>query len=151
RQYGITREEQDAFAAASQQRAGCAMKEGLLQDEIVPVTIARRKGAPIVVDADEHPRPARTIQKLAMLKPAFTTDPDGSVTAGNSSGINDGSSGLVPVGREALNGVGPPARNVSTAVVGVDPSMMGIAPTPATRKALQRAGLTIDDIDLIEL
>jgi 3-oxoadipyl-CoA thiolase len=151
KQFGVTREEQDAFAAESQRRAGCAIKEGVFKTEIVPVTIARQKGDPLVVDTDEHPRPDTTAEKLAALKPAFTTDPDGSVTAGNSSGINDGSSALVLVSRESLNGMRPLARIVTTAVAGVDPSMMGIGPIPATRKALQRAGLTIDDIDLIEL
>jgi 3-oxoadipyl-CoA thiolase len=151
KQYGVTREEQDAFAAESQRRAGCAIKEGVFGTEIVPVTIARKKGDPLVVDTDEHPRPDTTAEKLAALKPAFTTDPDGSVTAGNSSGINDGSSALVLVSRESLNGLKPLARIVTTAVAGVDPSVMGIGPIPATRKALRRAGLTIDDIDLIEL
>jgi len=151
KQYGVTREEQDAFAVESQRRAGCAIKEGVFKDEIVPVAIARRKGDPIVVDTDEHPRPDATIEKLSALKAAFTTDPDGSVTAGNSSGINDGASALVIVGGDSLNGRKPLARIITTAVAGVDPSVMGIGPIPATRKALQRAGLGIDDIDLIEL
>ena len=151
RQYGVTREEQDAFAAESQRRAGCAIKEGVFKEEIVPVAITRKKGDPLVIDTDEHPRPDTTVEKLATLKPAFTTDPDGSVTAGNSSGINDGASALVIAGRDAVNGMKPLARIITTAVAGVDPSVMGIGPIPATRKALQRAGLTIDDIDLIEL
>jgi acetyl-CoA C-acetyltransferase/3-oxo-5,6-didehydrosuberyl-CoA/3-oxoadipyl-CoA thiolase len=151
REYGITREEQDAFAAESQRRAGCAIKEGVFKDEIVPVTIPRRKGDPIVVDTDEHPRPDTTVEKLKTLKPAFTTDPDGSVTAGNSSGINDGASALLVVSSDAANGLRPLARIVTTAVAGVDPSVMGLGPIPATRKALQRAGLTIDQMDVIEL
>jgi len=151
KQYGVTREEQDAFAAESQRRAGRAMKEGVFTDEIVPVSIARKKGDPLIVDTDEHPRPDTTVEKLAALKPAFTTEADGSVTAGNSSGINDGASALVIVSSDSLNGMKPLARIVTTAVAGVDPSVMGIGPIPATRKALQRAGLTIDDIDLIEL
>jgi acetyl-CoA C-acetyltransferase/3-oxo-5,6-didehydrosuberyl-CoA/3-oxoadipyl-CoA thiolase len=151
REYGITREEQDAFAAESQRRAGCAIKEGVFKDEIVPVTIPRRKGDPIVVDTDEHPRPDTTVDKLKTLKPAFTTDPDGSVTAGNSSGINDGASALLVVSSDAANGLRPLARIVTTAVAGVDPSVMGLGPIPATRKALQRAGLTIDQMDVIEL
>jgi acetyl-CoA C-acetyltransferase/3-oxo-5,6-didehydrosuberyl-CoA/3-oxoadipyl-CoA thiolase len=151
KEYGITRDEQDAFAAESQRRAGCAIKEGVFKDEIVPVTIPRRKGDPIVVDTDEHPRPDTTVDKLKTLKPAFTTDPDGSVTAGNSSGINDGASALLVVSSDAANGLRPLARIVTTAVAGVDPSVMGLGPIPATRKALQRAGLTIDQMDVIEL
>jgi 3-oxoadipyl-CoA thiolase len=151
RQYGITREAQDAFAAESQRRAVCAIKEGIFKDEIVPVTIPRKKGDPLVVDTDEHPRPDTTVEKLAALKPAFTTEPGGSVTAGNSSGINDGASALLVVSDGVVDGMTPLARIVTTAVAGVDPSVMGIGPIPATRKALTRAGLTIDQIDLIEL
>ena len=151
KQYGITREAQDAFAVESQQRAAKAMKEGIFRDEIVPVQIPRKKGDPVVVDTDEHPRPDTTLEKLAALKPAFTTDPGGSVTAGNSSGINDGASALLVVSDGATGGARPLARIVASAVAGVDPSMMGIGPIPATRKVLARAGLTIDQIDLIEL
>jgi 3-oxoadipyl-CoA thiolase len=151
KQYGISRDEQDAFAAESQRRAACALRDGIFSDEIVPVTIPRKKGDPIVVDTDEHPRPDTTVEKLKALKPAFTTDPGGSVTAGNSSGINDGASALLVVSADAARGMTPLARIVTTAVAGVDPSVMGIGPIPATRKALQRAGLTIDQIDLIEL
>jgi len=150
-QYGITRDEQDAFAAESQRRAGQAIADGVFKDEIVPVTIPRKKGDPVVVDTDEHPRPDTTVEKLKALKPAFTTDPGGSVTAGNASGINDGASALLIVSESAAVGLKPLARIVTTAVAGVDPSVMGIGPIPATRKALQRAGLTIDQIDLIEL
>jgi 3-oxoadipyl-CoA thiolase len=150
-QYGITRGEQDAFALESQLRAAAAMRDGLFADEIVPVTIPRRKGDPLVIDTDEHPRPETTREKLAALKPAFTTDPGGSVTAGNSSGINDGASALLVVADGATNGATPLARIVASAVAGVDPSVMGLGPIPATRKVLKRAGLTLDQMDLIEL
>ena len=149
RQWGITRDEQDAFAAESQRRAGLALKNGVFDQEIVPVEIPRKKGDPVIVRTDEHPRPDTTIEKLGALKPAFTAD--GTVTAGNSSGINDGASALLVVSSGAAAGAKPLARIVTTAVAGVDPSIMGIGPIPATRKALARAGLTIDQIDLIEL
>jgi acetyl-CoA acetyltransferase family protein len=148
REYGITREAQDAFAAESQRRAAAAMRECVFADEIVPVTIPRRKGDPLVVDTDEHPRPDTTAQTLAALKPAFAAD--GTVTAGNSSGINDGASALLVVSAPR-EGRRPLARIVATAVAGVDPSVMGIGPVPATRKVLDRAGLRIDQMDLIEL
>jgi 3-oxoadipyl-CoA thiolase len=150
RQYGISREAQDAFAAESQRRAACAIAAGVFAEEIVPVAVPRGKGEPIVVEADEHPRADTTAEKLAALQPAFTTGPGGTVTAGNSSGINDGASALVIVS-DSMAGSPPLARIVTTAVAGVDPSVMGIGPVPATRKALARAGLTIDDVDLIEL
>ena len=148
-QYGITRKEQDGFAAESQRRAACAMREGVFKDEIVPVEIPRQKGAPVIVSEDEHPRPDTELDTLAALKPAFAAD--GSVTAGNSSGINDGASALLLVGGDAAFGLTPLARVVASAVAGVDPSVMGIGPVPAVRKALKRAGLTIDQIDLWEL
>jgi acetyl-CoA acetyltransferase family protein len=149
KQYGITREEQDAFGAESQRRANAAINGGAFKDEIVPVTIPQKKGSPVVVDRDEHPRPDVTVEKLAALKPAFVAD--GSVTAGNSSGINDGASALLLVA-EGTSGVGKPlARVITAAVAGVDPSVMGLGPIPATRKALARAGMTLDQIDLIEL
>jgi acetyl-CoA acetyltransferase family protein len=151
REYGITRQAQDEFAAESQRRAATAIKEGVFRDEIVPVRIPQRKGDPLVVCVDEHPRPDTTVEKLGVLKPAFTTEPGGSVTAGNASGINDGASALLLVSEGQLNGFTPLARVVTTAVAGVDPSVMGIGPVPATRKALARAGLTIDQIDLVEL
>jgi 3-oxoadipyl-CoA thiolase len=155
KEYGITREAQDAFAAESQRRARCAIAEGVFADEIVPVRIPRSHGDPLVVDTDEHPRPDVTPQKLGRLKPAYTTEPGGSVTAGNTSGINDGASALLVVSGDVLNSEAaestPLARIVTTAVAGVDPSLMGLGPVPATRKALARAGLTIDQIDLIEL
>jgi len=149
KEYGITRGEQDAFALESQRRAACAMREGVFNDEIVPVEVARGKGAPVVVSQDEHPRPDVSADKLAALKPAFTRD--GTVTAGNASGINDGASALLVVGGDAALGHTPLARVVVSAVAGVDPSVMGIGPVPAVRKALKRAGLTADQIDLWEL
>ena len=149
RQYGITREEQDAFGLESQKRAVAAIEQGCFDDEIVPVEIPQKKGAPIKVERDEHPRPDVTLEKLKGLRPAFVAD--GTVTAGNSSGINDGASALLVVSPDQLNGTQPLARIVTTAVAGLDPSVMGLGPIPATRKALQRAGLTIDQMDLIEL
>jgi len=148
-EYGITREEQDAFALESQRRAACALREGIFSDEIVPVEVPRGKAAPVVVSQDEHPRPDASAEKLAALKPAFTRD--GTVTAGNASGINDGASALLVVGGDAAFGHTPLARVVVSAVAGVDPSVMGIGPVPAVRKALKRAGLTTDQIDLWEL
>ena len=148
-QWGVTREAQDAFAAESQRRAGEAMTRGVFDQEIVPVEIPRKKGDPVVVRTDEHPRPDTTVEKLANLKPAFTAQ--GSVTAGNSSGINDGASALLVVSADAAGDAKPLARIVTTAVAGVDPSIMGVGPIPATRKALARAGLRMDQIDLIEL
>jgi 3-oxoadipyl-CoA thiolase len=149
KQYGITREQQDAFGLESQQRAMAAIKAGYFDDEIVPVEIPQKKGAAIKVTQDEHPRPDVTIEKLAALKPAFTAE--GTVTAGNSSGINDGASALLLVSSDKVGNRRPLARVVATAVAGVDPSVMGIGPVPAVRKVLQRAGLTLDQIDLIEL
>jgi acetyl-CoA acetyltransferase family protein len=142
RQYGITRADQDAFALESQQRAARALAEGAFAAEVVPVPLL--DGASFA--RDEYPRPDATLQKLAALRPAFRKD--GSVTAGNASGINDGAAALLlgatPRGE-------PLARVVATAVAGVDPSCMGLGPIPATRKALARAGLTIDQLDLIEM
>jgi acetyl-CoA C-acetyltransferase/3-oxo-5,6-didehydrosuberyl-CoA/3-oxoadipyl-CoA thiolase len=149
KEYGITREEQDAFALESQRRAACALREGIFSDEIVPVEVPRGKAASVVVSQDEHPRPDVSAEKLAALKPAFTRD--GTVTAGNASGINDGASALLVVGGDAAFGHTPLARVVVSAVAGVDPSVMGIGPVPAVRKALKRAGLTTDQIDLWEL
>ncbi len=145
----ISREDQDAFALESQRRAALAMAEGVFRDEIVPVTIPRKKGDPVVVDTDEHPRADTTREKLAALRPAFAAG--GTVTAGNASGINDGASALLLVSGDALGDMKPLARVVASAVAGVDPSVMGLGPIPATRKVLARAGLTIDQIDLVEL
>jgi 3-oxoadipyl-CoA thiolase len=149
--WGITREEQDRFALESQRRAAEAIASGRFKDEIVPVTIPQRKGDPIVVDTDEHPRPDTTLEKLAKLPPAFREG--GTVTAGNSSGINDGASAVLITSKRAAEEMGlkPMARIVASAVAGVHPDCMGIGPIPATRKALERAGLTVDDLDLIEL
>jgi 3-oxoadipyl-CoA thiolase len=148
-QYGITREEQDAFALESQRRAACAIREGLFSDEIVPVEVSRGKGAQTIVSQDEHPRPDISLEQLAALKPAFTNN--GTVTAGNASGINDGASALLLVASDAAFGHTPLARVVTSAVAGVDPSVMGIGPVPAVRKALKRAGLKVEQIDLWEL
>jgi acetyl-CoA C-acetyltransferase/3-oxo-5,6-didehydrosuberyl-CoA/3-oxoadipyl-CoA thiolase len=151
RQCKVSRQDQDAFGAESQHRAMAAIKAGIFKDEIVPVSIPQKKGDPIVVDADEHPRPDVTVEKLAKLRPAFTTDPDGSVTAGNSSGINDGASALLLVSDAVKDAGTPLARVIASAVVGLDPSVMGLGPIPATRKVLDRAGLKIDQIDLFEI
>ena len=149
--YAISREEQDAFALESQQRAAAAARDGKFVDEIVAVTAPARGGSSSVVHADEHPRPDTTAERLASLAPAFRTG--GSVTAGNSSGINDGAAALLVASAEwaEREGKRPLARLVASAVVGVDPSYMGIGPVPATRKALARAGWTVDEVDLVEL
>jgi acetyl-CoA acyltransferase 2 len=148
--YGISREEQDCFALRSQQAAVRAWNEGRFAEEVVPVEIKTRKGV-IVVDKDDHMRPDTTIEGLAKLPAAFSKE--GSVTAGNASGIVDGAAALVLASQQAVRdrGLKPMARLVSWAAVGVDPSYMGMGPAPATRKALERAGLTLDDIDLIEV
>src|SRR5512138_754466 len=148
-EYGVTREEQDAFALESQQRAACAIREGIFRDEIVPIEVSRGKAASTIVSQDEHPRPETTLDKLASLKPAFAGD--GTVTAGNASGINDGASALLLIGGEAAFGQTPIARVITSAVAGVDPSVMGMGPVPAVRKALKRAGLKVEQIDLWEL
>jgi 3-oxoadipyl-CoA thiolase len=149
--WGVSREDQDAFALLSQQRAAAAIASGRFDDQLVTVTIPQRGAPPIVVDRDEHPRADTTAEGLATLKPAFRED--GSVTAGNASGINDGAAALVLVeaGRARALGLRPLARVVSTAVAGVDPSVMGMGPVPATKKALERAGLTVADLDLVEI
>lgn len=147
--FQITREEQDEFALASQQKAGSAQAAGRFDEEIVPVTIKTRRGE-TTVSADEYPRPETSIESLAKLRPAF--DRDGTVTAGNASGINDGAAAVVMMsGAEAVaRGVAPLARIVSWATVGVDPAIMGTGPIPASQKALEKAGWTVDDLDLIE-
>ncbi|HSK39513.1 MAG TPA: acetyl-CoA C-acetyltransferase [Arenibaculum sp.] len=146
----ITREEQDRFAAESQRKAGEAQKAGRFKDEIVPVTIKTRKGE-TVVEADEYPKPDSTVESLAKLRASFKKD-GGSVTAGNASGINDGAAAVVMMAADnaAKRGIKPLARIVSWATVGVDPSIMGAGPIPASRVALKRAGWTVDDLDLIE-
>lgn len=148
--WNISREEQDAFALASQQKAERAQKEGRFKDEIVPVEVPQRKGDPIIFDTDEFPRHGATMEKLAKLKPAFKKD--GTVTAGNASGINDGAAALVLMSREKAEelGIRPMAVIRAYASGGVEPSIMGTGPVPATKKALHKAGLTIDSMDLIE-
>ena len=150
--YGVDRERQDAFALESQRRAVAAIEGGRFDDQIVPVEVAGRKGETTTVMRDEHPRADTSAEALAKLRPAFKQD-GGSVTAGNSSGINDGASAVLLVEAERARELGlkPLARVVSTAVAGVDPAVMGIGPVPATRKALERAGIGIDDLDIIEL
>ncbi|MBL26246.1 MAG: acetyl-CoA C-acyltransferase [Rhodospirillaceae bacterium] len=145
----ITREQQDAFATRSQNRAEAAIKAGRFKDEIIPVTIKSRKGE-TVVDTDEFPRAGVTVESLAKLRPAF--DKSGTVTAGNASGINDGAAAVVLMSAEEADrrGIKALARIVSWAQAGVDPAIMGTGPIPASRKALERAGWTIDDLDLIE-
>ncbi|MGD1877816.1 MAG: acetyl-CoA C-acetyltransferase [Kiloniellaceae bacterium] len=149
KQWQITREEQDAFAAASQNKAEAAQKDGRFNEEIVPVTIKGRKGDTIV-DTDEYPRHGVTAEALAGLRPAF--DKEGSVTAGNASGINDGAAAVVLMSAEeaAKRGVAPLARIVSWATCGVDPAIMGTGPIPSSRKALEKAGWSVDDLDLVE-
>jgi 3-oxoadipyl-CoA thiolase len=148
---GVTREEQDEFALRSHQRAVRAIEEGRFAHQIVPVMVPQPKGEPLVIERDEHPRPDTSMEALARLRPTFREG--GSVTAGNSSGINDGASATVVVASDFArrHGLAPLARVVSTAVAGVDPAVMGLGPIPATRKALERAGLSLDDLDLIEL
>jgi 3-oxoadipyl-CoA thiolase len=149
--YSISREEQDAFALESQERVAAAVRDGKFAEEIVPVTVPGRSGSTSTVDTDEHPRPETTAARLASLTPVFRTG--GSVTAGNSSGINDGAAALLVTSAEWAERQGrrPLARIVASAVAGVDPSYMGIGPVPATRKALARAGWTIDEVDVVEL
>jgi acetyl-CoA acetyltransferase family protein len=149
--YNVSREDQDAFAARSNERAIAAQDAGRFQAEIVPVEVAEGKGGTHSVTLDEQPRRDSTVEKLAKLQPVFRKG--GSVTAGNSSGINDGAAALVLASRSAAAeaGVAPRARIVSSAVAGVDPAYMGLGPIPATRKALQRAGLTVEQLDLVEL
>ncbi len=150
-QYNIPREEQDAFALRSQQNAGKAIREGRFKDEISPVPIPQRKGEPKMYDTDEHPKPDMTMEKLAALPPAFKKG--GTVTAGNACGINDAAAAVILMTAEKARQLGlkPMARIVSYAVAGVDPAYMGIGPVPATRKALKRANLNLDDIELIEI
>jgi acetyl-CoA C-acetyltransferase len=147
--YGITREDQDKFAVASQNKCEAAMKAGKFKEEIVPVVIPSKKGDTII-DTDEFPREGVTLEALAKLKPAFKKD--GTVTAGNASGINDGAAAIIVMAAEKAKELGlkPMAKIVSYASAGVDPKIMGVGPVPAVRKALQRANLKIEDMDLIE-
>jgi 3-oxoadipyl-CoA thiolase len=150
-EFHISRQDQDAFAYRSQQRTAAAMKSGTLAEEIVPVTIPGRKGAPVFVNQDEHPRPDTTLEALAALKPIVK--PDGTITAGNASGVNDGACALLLASEQAVKrySLTPTARVVASAVVGVAPRIMGMGPAPATRKVLALANLSIADMDVIEL
>ncbi len=153
RAHNISREDQDRFALASQHKWAAAHQAGRFADEIVPVEIPQRKGASLSVAVDEHPRPDTTLEQLAKLRPVFTDAQTGTVTAGNSSGVNDGAAALllVEAGRAAALGLTPIAFVGASASAGVDPAQMGIGPVPATRKALERAGLKLEDIGLFEL
>ncbi|MEA2447867.1 MAG: hypothetical protein QOK47_1504 [Actinomycetota bacterium] len=151
RDYAVTREEQDEFALQSHKRAVEATESGRFDDELVPVEVAQKKGDPVRIARDEPPRPDTTLEKLAQLRPAFAAD--GTVTAGNSSGLNDGAAVTLLASEAAVleNSWTPLARVVTSAVAGVEPRNMGVGPVYATRKALKRAGLSIEDIDLFEL
>jgi acetyl-CoA C-acetyltransferase len=150
RDHQISRADQDAFALRSQARTAAAQANGRLAEEIVPVTLPQKKGEPILVDKDEHPR-ATTIEALAKLKPIVA--PDGTVTAGNASGVNDGAAALLVASEAAVrrHGLTPRARVLASASAGVAPRVMGIGPVPATQRALARAGLSIADMDVVEL
>ncbi|MBT2688194.1 acetyl-CoA C-acyltransferase [Bacillus sp. ISL-47] len=148
--FGITREEQDHFALESQMKAKMALEKGLFKDEIIPVTYKDRKGKEITISQDEHPRPETTYEKLAGLKPIFK---GGTVTAGNASGVNDGASALLLMSAEKSRklGLAPLGKYIVSATAGLEPSIMGVGPVFSTRKALNRAGLKMEDIDLTEL
>ena len=150
--YGISREDQDRFAYLSQSKAAAAQQNGRLAEEIVPVSIPRRKQDPLIFDQDEFIRPGTTLEVLGKLRPAFKRE-GGSVTAGNSSGLNDGAAALMIASDQAINqySLKPLARIVSSAVVGVEPRIMGIGPVGASKKALERAGLSLEDMDIIEI
>ena len=150
-EFHVSRMDQDAFAYRSQHRTAAAIQSGAMAEEIVPVTISQPKGALEIVDKDEHPRSDTTIEGLAALKPIVK--PTGTITAGNAAGINDGACGLLVASEEAArkSGLTPKARIVASAVAGVAPRIMGIGPVPATRKVLQRAGVSLSEIDVIEL
>ena len=149
RQWQLSRDEQDQFAVSSQNKAEAAQKAGRFQDEIVPFTIQTRKGD-IIVDADEYIRHGATMEAMAKLRPAF--DKEGTVTAGNASGLNDGAAAavLMTEAEASRRGIQPLARIVSWATAGVDPQIMGTGPIPASRKALERAGWSVNDLDLVE-
>lgn len=149
--YGFTREELDQFSVTSQNRAEAAIKAGKFKDEIVPVEVPQKKGDPIIFDTDEDPKFGNTMEKVSKLKPAFKKD-GGIVTAANSSGINDGAAAFVLMSEEKAKELGlkPLCKIVSYASAGVDPQIMGTGPIPASRKALQKAGLTVEDMDLVE-
>lgn len=149
--FNISREDQDLFAFRSQQKTAVAMAEGIFREEICPVVIPQRKGDPVVIDTDEHPRADTTLEGLAKLKAPFRAG--GSVTAGNASGVNDGACALLIASKEAAekNGLTPKARIVAMATAGLEPRIMGFGPAPASRKVLEKAGLTLDQMDVIEL
>ncbi len=148
--FGITRQEQDEFSAASQQKTEAAQNAGRFNDQIIPIEIPQRKGNPLIFDKDEFPRAGVTAEALGKLRPAFSKE--GTVTAGNASGINDGSAGVVVMSESKAKELGlkPLARIVSYASAGVDPAIMGTGPIPSTRKCLEKAGWTVQDLDLIE-
>jgi len=150
-EFTVAREDQDAFALRSQLRAAKAQAAGIFAEEITPVSIPKRKGDPVIVDTDEHPRADTTMERLASLPPPFRDG--GTVTAGNASGVNDGAAALIVASGEAVkkHGLEPVARVRATAVAGVEPRIMGIGPVPATEKLMARTGLTIDDFGVIEL
>ena len=148
-EYQVSREDQDAFAARSQNRYQAAFKAGFFEDEIVPVEVAQRKGDPIIIREDEHPRPGTVVDKLASLK--GINGADKSVTAGNASGVNDGAAALLLGDEDAAKNTQPLARIVGMAAAGVPPRIMGIGPVPATRKVLERSGLELDQMDVIEI
>lgn len=150
-QWGLTREELDAFAVASQEKAEAAIKAGKFKDEIVPVEIPQRKGDPVIFDTDEHPKFGTSMEKVGKLKPAFKRD-GGVVTAANASGINDSGAAVVVMSKEKADELGltPMCTIKSYASAGVDPSIMGIGPVPSSKKALEKAGMTVEDLDLIE-
>ncbi|WP_304617218.1 3-oxoadipyl-CoA thiolase [Paracoccus sp. (in: a-proteobacteria)] len=149
--YGISRADQDAFAARSQARWAAAQEAGIFAQEIVPVHVPQKKGDPVVFDTDEHPRPGTTVEQLARLR--GVNGPDLTVTAGNASGVNDGAAALAILSDQAARGQGltPKARIVAMAAAGVEPRVMGVGPAPAVRKVLARAGLTLDQMDVVEL
>lgn len=149
--FNISREDQDLFAFRSQQKTAEAMEKGLFKEEICPVTIPQRKGDPVIVDTDEHPRAETTLEGLAKLRAPFREG--GSVTAGNASGVNDGACALLIASKEAAekHGLTPKARVVAMATAGLEPRIMGFGPAPASRKVLEKAGLTLDQMDVIEL
>ncbi|MFL7865602.1 3-oxoadipyl-CoA thiolase [Vibrio cincinnatiensis] len=151
RRFNISREDQDAFALRSQQRTQSAKEKGVLAQEITPVTLPQRKGEPLLIYEDEHPRPETTLAQLSSLRAPFAKD--GSVTAGNASGVNDGAAAVLMASAEMVSqlGLNPVAKVIATATVGVEPSIMGIGPAPAAKKALEIAGLSIEQMDVIEL
>ena len=151
KQFKVNRADQDAFALRSQQRTKAAQESGFFKDEITPVVIPQRKGEPVTIDTDEHPRADTTLEKLTKLRPIVTTD--GTVTAGNASGINDGAAAFLVASEQAVKefNLKPRARIIASTTVGVEPRIMGFAPAPAMKKLLAQTGLTLDDMDVIEL